>query len=52
MHQVRLVPFVISREKDEFEAYINLGGVSTNFIVAEINRDNWKETFSKLIQNI
>lgn len=41
--------FVISREKDEFEAYINLGGVSTNFIVAEINRDNWKETFSKYL---
>lgn len=41
--------FVITREKEEFEAYINLGGVSENFIIADINRENWKETFSKYL---
>lgn len=41
--------FVITREKQEFEAYINLGGVSENFIVADITRENWKETFSKYL---
>lgn len=41
--------FVITREDTEFEAYINLGGISTNFIIADINRENWKEIFSKYL---
>ena len=41
--------FVITRNKDEFEAYINLGGISSNFIVADINRDNWKDIFSQYL---
>lgn len=42
--------FVITRESTEFEAYMNLGGVSSNFIVSDINRDNWKDTFSKYLK--
>ena len=41
--------FVITRNKEEFEAYINLGGISTNFIVVDINKDNWRETFLKYL---
>lgn len=41
--------FVISREKYEFEAYINLGGLVSNFITTEITKDNFKEVFSKYL---
>lgn len=43
--------FVITRDKSEFEAYINLGGIAPNFLVADINRDNWKEIFSRYLSN-
>lgn len=42
--------YVITREKAEFEAYINLGGVASNFIISEINRDNWKNLFSQYLR--
>lgn len=42
--------YVITKTDDEFQAFINLGGVASNFIVANINRDNWKETFSQYLQ--
>lgn len=42
--------YVITRDKGEFEAYINLGGVSSNFIVASIDRENWKDIFSKYLK--
>ena len=41
--------FVITRDKNEFEAYMNLGGISTNFYVCDVNRDNFKEVFSKFL---
>ena len=41
--------FVITKDQTEFEAYVNLGGVTSNFIVADINRDNWKDIFSKYL---
>lgn len=41
--------FVITRDKTEFEAYINLGGVASNFIVGEVNQENWKTVFSKYL---
>lgn len=41
--------FVITRDKCEFEAYINMGGIAPNFIIADINRENWKDTFSKYL---
>ena len=41
--------YVITREQSEFEAYVNLGGITTNFVVTDVNRDNWKETFSKYL---
>ena len=41
--------YVVTKTKDEFQAFINLGGVAANFIVADINRDNWKETFSQYL---
>ncbi len=41
--------FVITKSDSEFEAYINLGGVMSNFIVAEINRENYKDIFGKYL---
>lgn len=40
---------VISRDKFEFEAYINLGGISTNFYVKDINKNNFQEVFSQFL---
>ena len=42
--------FVITRDQEEFEAYVNLGGVTSNFIVTEINKENYKEIFSKYLK--
>lgn len=41
--------FVITRDQTEFEAYINLGGIASNFITAEITRDNWQDIFSQYL---
>ena len=35
--------------KFEFEAYINLGGLVANFLTYEIKKDNFKEIFSKYL---
>ncbi len=40
---------VITRNQFEFEPYMNLGGISTNFFVCDINKDNFKEVFSTFL---
>ena len=35
--------FVITRDKYEFEGYVNLGGLVANFITSEITKENFKE---------
>lgn len=42
---------VITRNNYEFEAYINMGGISTNFYVCDVNRDNYKEVFGKILDS-
>ena len=42
---------VITRDKYEFESYINLGGISTNFFVHEINKDNFEDIFGKFLSS-
>lgn len=37
--------FVISRDNFEFEAYVNLGGLVSNFIVSEVTRENFGQVF-------
>ena len=39
--------FVITMYKDEFEAYINLGGIVKNFIQAEVTKENFQEIEKK-----
>ncbi len=41
--------FVISRDKLEYSFFIELGGNINNFIVADINRNNFKKVFSNYI---
>ena len=41
--------FVITRDKFEFDAYVNLDGIVSNFIVSEVTRDNFKEVFEKYL---
>ena len=42
---------VITKDQYEFEAFINLGGISTNFFVQEITKDNFEEVFSKFLNS-
>lgn len=37
--------FVITMDKFEFDAYVNLGGLVSNFIVTEVTRDNFRQVF-------
>jgi len=37
--------YVITREQYEFEAYVNMGGMIANFIVTEVNKENFGEVF-------
>lgn len=43
--------YVITADKDEFEAFINLGGMAQNFLVHEIKKDNYIEIFSKYLKS-
>ena len=43
--------FVITMYKDEFEAYINLGGIVKNFIQAEVTKENFQEIFEKYLKS-
>ena len=43
--------FVITRDKFEFHAYINLGGMASNFVVSEVTRDNFKEVFEQYLDS-
>lgn len=42
--------FVISRDKLEYTFFLELGGNIGNFIVADINRKNFKKIFSKYLE--
>ncbi|MBQ8041501.1 MAG: saccharopine dehydrogenase NADP-binding domain-containing protein, partial [Lachnospiraceae bacterium] len=41
--------FVITMDQFEFDAYVNLGGIVSNFLVREVTRDNFKEIFSPFL---
>ena len=43
--------FVITRDKEEFPAYINLGGLVANFIEAEITKENFVSIFEKYLDS-
>lgn len=42
--------FVITRDKSEFEAFINLGGMVANFIEQEVTKENFEEVFEKYLE--
>lgn len=41
--------FIITADKNEFDAFVDLGGIVANFVVAEINRDNFISIFSQYL---
>ena len=43
--------YVFTREKTEFEAFINLGGIASNFRVGELNQGNYVEIFSSVLRS-
>lgn len=42
--------FVITQDKSEFEAFINLGGMVANFIEQEVKKENFEEVFEKYLE--
>ena len=42
---------VITKDKFEFEAYINLGGISTDFYIYDVNKDNFQEIFKQYLNS-
>jgi len=43
--------FIIERYAEEFDAFINLGGMAANFITLEITKDNFKNNFEKYLSS-
>jgi len=43
--------FIITMYKEEFHAYMNLGGLVANFITCEITKDNFGATFEKYLDS-
>ncbi len=41
---------VISRNKEEFKAYINMGGIADNFYICQINKDNYQTIFASFLK--
>ena len=43
--------FVITRDKNEFDAYINLGGLVANFITCEVTKENFSTVFEEYLNS-
>ena len=43
--------YVVTRDSDEFKAYVNLGGIVQNFLVREVTRENFREVFEPLLSS-
>lgn len=43
--------YVVTRDRDEFHAYVNLGGIVANFRVHEVTRENFREVFEPLLNS-
>lgn len=43
--------YVVTRDKFEFEAFVNMGGIVSNFMTCEITRENYKEVFGKYLES-
>ena len=42
---------VVTMDGAEFKAYVNLGGISSNFHTQEVTRENYDEVFGSLLQS-
>lgn len=42
--------FVLSKDKFEFDAFIDLGGIVSNFLVYDVTRDNFSSIFEKYLK--
>ncbi len=43
--------YVITREESEFAAFVNLGGIASNFLVREVTRQNYEEVFAPYLSS-
>ena len=42
---------IITREPCEFQDYVNFGGLVANFVLQDVNRDNFKEIFASYLES-
>ena len=43
--------YIITRDKTEFEAYVNMGGMVANFITEDVNKENFSQIFEKYLSS-
>ena len=43
--------YVITMDQSEFDAYVNLGGIVSNFLVKEVTRENFAEVFEPYLSS-
>ena len=43
--------YVITKDAAEFQAYVNLGGVVSNFVVADVTKDNYRDVFGHFLKS-
>ncbi len=43
--------YVITMDQTEFDAYVNLGGIVSNFLVKEVTRENFAEVFEPYLSS-
>ena len=41
--------YIVTMDKYEFDAYVNLGGLVSNFVVSEVTRENFRQVFEPLL---
>ena len=42
--------FVITRDNYEFQAYVDLGGIVSNFLTVDVTKENFSEIFGKYLK--
>ena len=41
--------YIVTKYPSEFEAFVNLGGMISNFIVADVTKENYEKVFGDIL---
>ena len=44
--------YVVTKYPSEFDAFVNLGGMINNFIVADVTKENYQKVFGDILTKI